>query len=338
MKMIIDVHTHIGCETLLDFPEECMPNGAGMFEHVTATKGRVWEGNCAEHQKVAPCLTEQDPTGEVSYKTLKEIGVDKAVLFPIDFTLIAMGRYRTGPGFYTRRAIEEINRHAADVAAKHPDKYIAFASVDPRHGQRGLDLLRRAVQEWGMKGWKMHPCAGYYPNDRELCYPFYEVCCELDIPILCHTGMDLYPLSGKYADPMFWDEIASDFPDMLICLAHGGGGFSHVPARHLWDTGLALASMHENIFLDTASGQAFYMRDPVEFYRELKKALDQVAGKIMWGTDNPYFLSTGGSWVQSLDLYRKPDPAILEKAGVSFTKEEIDGLIGENAKHFLKLA
>jgi len=194
-----------------------------------------------------------------------------------------------------------------------------------------------AVEEWGMKGLKVHPSAGYYPNDLELCYPFYELCCSFDIPVLYHCGMELYPMSGKWADPMFLDEVASDFPEMRICLAHGGGGFAHVPSRHLFDVGLALATIHDNVFLDIASAQAIYARNPVEFYQDLRRGLDHVAGKIMWGTDNPMLEVTGITWKQYLEAIQTPDPTILKKAGVSFTKEESDGILGENAKHWLKL-
>jgi predicted TIM-barrel fold metal-dependent hydrolase len=334
--MIIDVHTHIGHSDLEgDFPSVWQPKGVGIHLNIMSTKGKPWEGRRDEYIKGPTPFS--DATGEESYKALTEIGVDKAILLTLDFTLISKDRYHTGAGFFTSRSVEEVNKHIADVAAKYPDKYIAFAGIDPRYGQRGLQLLRIAVQEWGVKGVKLHPTSGWYPNDRELCYPLYELCCDLDIPILSHCGLELYPLSGKWADPIFWDEVAGDFPEMRICLAHLGGGFGHVPSRHYIDIGLSLASIHDNVFLDTAGAQGVYARDPVEFYQELRRGFNQVAGKIMWGTDNPWLQVTGISWKQGFELFRNPDASILERAGVSFTKEEIDGLLGENAKYWLKL-
>ncbi|MBI2854470.1 MAG: amidohydrolase family protein [Chloroflexi bacterium] len=332
--MIIDVHTHIG-HSPEDFPSAWMPGGTAIFGYMRATKGRAWEAKRSEW--VSRPRKTDDPSGEESYKILNKVGVDKAVLLTLDFTLISEGRYRQGPDFVAARSIEDINRHIADVTKKYSDKYIAFVGVDPRYGRRGLELVRTAVREWGMRGLKLHSCAGWYPNDRELCYPFYELCSKLNIPVLAHCGMELYPLSGKYADPIFFDEVASDFPDLQFCLAHGGGGFSHVPARHQYDVGISLASIHDNVYLDMGSGQAIYARDPVEFYRELRRGLDRVPGKILWGTDNPWLVSTGIDWGGYINLLRNPDQSVLDKAGVSFSKDEIDGIMGENAKHWLNL-
>lgn len=331
--MIIDMHTHIG-NSLEDFPQA---RRAGIDKCIllAMTKGRPWQGKPSDATEIMS--RHFDPTGEKSYRALAEIGVDRAVLLPLDWTLMGEDRYRKGPEFAPPRTIEEMNKHTADVVAKHSDRYIAFAGIDPRYGPYGIDLLRKAVHEWGVKGLKLHPCAGWYPNDRKLCYPFYELCCGLDIPVVCHCGIEMYQAPGKWADPMFLDEVASDFPELRLCLAHGAGGFGHLPSRHLLDVGLSLAAIHENVFLDTGSAQSLYLRDPVEFYRELRRALDIVPGKMMWGTDNPSLEVIGVTWKGYLDVFRNPDMSVLEKAGVSFTKEETDGVLGENARHWLKL-
>jgi predicted TIM-barrel fold metal-dependent hydrolase len=65
--------------------------------------------------------------------------------------------------------------------------------------------------------------------------------------------------------------------------------------------------------------------------------LDGVGGKVMWGTDSPWMTNRGPGWKTQLEWFRNPNPEFLEKAGVSFTEAEIDDVLGENARHWLKL-
>lgn len=336
--MIIDIHTHIGYDQQ-DFPDEWI-KGTRMLARSRVMREIGMEAGLKDLSDPIfnPLMfTYSDTTGEKSYKTITQIGIDKCVLLPLDYNLMGLTRYHgTRSTFLPKRSIDELNKRVVDISMKYQDKYIAFCGIDPRRGREGLEFVRKAILEWGMKGIKLHPTAGYYPNDREVCYPLYELCMDLDIPILTHCGFESYGLPGKYADPIFWDDVANDFPGLRVCLGHGGGGFSHLLGRHYSDIGINLASYHENIYLDTASAEVMYRRNPVEFYRELRRMADWASWKIMWGTDGPWF---GGvvSWEDYLNVFRRPDPKVLESAGVSFRKEELDMILGGNAKRFLKL-
>lgn len=336
--MTIDVHTHIGC-SLDQFPEEWGVTARSKTWRNQVTKGRPWKRDLADFDpRLHPGTWDlSDAEGEVSYQRAESLGIDKIVLLPIDFHLIGEGRFRRKPGsFQPKMTIEEVNKHTADVAAKHPDKYIPFASIDPRRGAKGLELVKRAVQEWGMKGLKLHPTAGYFPHDRELCYPLYELCLELDIPILTHCGPESAYCPSRYGDPTYWEDVLSDFPELRVCLAHAGGAMAHLPGRQLMDPLITILITYENAFTDLASGQVVYLREPENFYKELRRLLDMAAGKVMWGTDIPWMESRGMTWQAYLDVFQNPDPEVLERAGVSLSKEEVDGILGENAKHFLK--
>ena len=79
-----------------------------------------------------------------------------------------------------------------------------------------------------MRGFKFHPTAQeFYPNDRKA-YPLYEVIAAARLPALFHTGHTGIgagmPGGGgirlKYSNPMLIDDVAVDFPDMPIILAH----------------------------------------------------------------------------------------------------------------------
>src|SRR3990172_9405206 len=60
-------------------------------------------------------------------------------------------------------SIEGQNKAFADLARRHPDRLIACAGVDPRR-KNAVKILRRCVEEWGMRGGKYHPHARWDPH------------------------------------------------------------------------------------------------------------------------------------------------------------------------------
>ncbi len=94
------------------------------------------------------------------------------------------------------------------------------------------------------------------PDDRWL-YPLYETARELGIPILFHAGMSWEPGSRlQYGQPMQFENVAADFPDLPIVLAH---------LAWPWVTeAVALALKYPNLHLDTS---ALYFDNPRDFLR-----------------------------------------------------------------------
>ena len=79
-----------------------------------------------------------------------------------------------------------------------------------------------------IRGLKLHPpLQQFAPNDR-IAYPLYEVFAEAGLPVLFHTGHSGIgtgmPGGGgirlKYGHPMLIDDVAVDFPELPIILAH----------------------------------------------------------------------------------------------------------------------
>ena len=66
-----------------------------------------------------------------------------------------------------------------------------------------------------------------YPNDylngvKEL-EIIYRAAEANGIPVMVHTGTSIFPgARNKYGDPIYVDDVAVDFPDLKILLAHGG--------------------------------------------------------------------------------------------------------------------
>ena len=120
------------------------------------------------------------------------------------------------------------NEDVADFAAANDDIAMAFASINPHRGADGVREARRLVSEGRVKGLKLHPpLQEFEPNDR-IAYPLYDVFAEARLPVLFHTGHSGIgtgmPGGGgirlKFGNPMPIDDVAVDFPEMPIILAH----------------------------------------------------------------------------------------------------------------------
>ena len=105
---------------------------------------------------------------------------------------------------------------------------IPFASIDPERGASGVRAAKHLIADHGVRGFKFHPNSqGFFPNDRKA-YPLYEVIEAAGLPALFHTGHSGIGagvrggggIRLKYSNPMHVDDVAVDFPDLKIILAH----------------------------------------------------------------------------------------------------------------------
>lgn len=169
-----------------------------------------------------------NPAGFV--ELLKESGVDYAVVLP-ELSPITTGICSN-----------------EDVAAfcRGYDCLIPFGTVNPFLTSRPANVVEELVKENGFKGLKLYPTYNYfYPNDQMM-YPIYSKAQELGIPVMFHTGTSVFRGARvKYGDPVFFDDIAVDFPDLTIIMAHSG--------RNFWyDSAFALSRMHPNLYMEIA--------------------------------------------------------------------------------------
>jgi predicted TIM-barrel fold metal-dependent hydrolase len=218
-----------------------------------------------------------------------------AVVFTVD------AEHATG---HPRIANEEV----AENCAAHADVLIPFASVDPHKGRAGVREARRLVEEHGVRGFKFHPSIqAFSPNDR-LAYPLYEAIEELGVPALFHTGQTGsgagVPGGGgirlKYSDPMLVDDVAVDFPELRIILAH--------PSFPWQDEALAVATHKPYVHIDLSGWSPKYF--PPQLVRYANTLLKD---KVLFGSDYPVI--TPDRWLADFDkLDIKPEvrPRILK--------------------------
>lgn len=209
------------------------------------------------------------------------------------------------------------NEELAEAARNNADMMIAFASIDPHKGNLGVREARRLIAEHGVRGFKFHPtCQGFFPNDR-MAYGLYEVIAEHKLPAIFHTGHSGIGtgmrggggLRLKYSQPIHVDDVAADFPDMTIILAH--------PSWPWTDESLSIALHKPNVYIDLSGWLPKYFPPQVVRY-----ANAQLKGKMLFGSDFPLV---------------SPDRWIADFKEAGFKPEVHDLILKQNAIKALKL-
>jgi uncharacterized protein len=248
---------------------------------------------------------------------------EEMALAGVDHSVLLLGDYGLRLG-EPALSIEQENRIAADLASSDP-AFIAFFGVDPRRPDAAA-LFRTALQEWGVRGLKLHPAAGFYPNDP-VCRPLYELAGEFGVPVAVHTGPMAAPLISTPANPIYLDEPAADFPDTTFVILHAG-------QRCWFPVALDMARWKPNLYLELSLWQTELLEREAQFVERLDQMKKAVGlDRVLFGSDCP-----GSSHVMPLekwvDVFRNL-PAITQRHGCRITDEESALMLGGNAAKLL---
>jgi uncharacterized protein len=186
------------------------------------------------------------------------------------------------------------NEEVAEIAAANADVLIPFASVDPHKGKLGVREARRLIDEHGVRGFKFHPnTQAFWPNDRDF-YPLFDVIAEAGLIALFHSGQTGIgagmPGGGgvrlKYSNPMCVDDVAADFPELSIILAH--------PSFPWQDEALAVATHKPNVYIDLSGWSPKYFPEILVRYTNTL-----LKDKMLFGSDFP--LITPDRWLSDFE-------------------------------------
>ncbi len=241
----------------------------------------------------------RDRKGMAEYYRSRKIGF---VVFSVDEKL-------TGKPAVSNDEVLEFASENADIA-------VPFVSIDPHRGAEGVAEAKRLLRTGNIHGLKLHPpVQQFFPDDR-IAYPLYEVFAEAKLPVIFHTGHSGIgtglPGGGgvrqKYGNPLPIDDVAVDFPDLPIIMAH--------PSFPWQDEALSICLHKPNVYIDLSGWSPKYFAPQlVQYANTLLKR------KVLFGSDYP--LITPDRWIADLEK-----TAIREEVRPLLLKENARKLLG----------
>ena len=174
----------------------------------------------------------------------------------------------------------DVNGFVSTYAAEDPKRLIAFGGVHPRLSKDPEGDVERLASKLEIRGLKIHPPHqlfapnAYVDGKMPNLWRIYRTAEKLGLPIMFHTGTSVFPgARSKFGDPLALDDVAQDFPDLTILMAHGG--------RPFWcEAAFYLIRNHPNVYLDISSIPPSRL---LEWFPQVEK----IADKVLFGSDWP---------------------------------------------------
>lgn len=161
-----------------------------------------------------------------------------------------------------------------------PTRFIAWGGVHPRFCNDVPAEMKRLLDDLKIDGIKIHPphqgfrANAYLTQDMPGLRQVYAACEERNVPVMIHSGTSVFPgARARYGDPMDIDDVAVDFPNLQIVMAHCG--------RPFWyDQAFFVARRHHNVWLELSG------IPPLQLPEHLPR-LEVISDHVLWGTDWP---------------------------------------------------
>jgi predicted TIM-barrel fold metal-dependent hydrolase len=219
------------------------------------------------------------------------------------------------------------NNFAAELAAAHPEHFLAYAHHDPLLPD-AVERLEHAVKVQGLRGYKLlAPSIDRRIDDRSL-YPLWETAQALEIPVLIHFG--IMGGAGGVANhininPLSIHDVAKAFPHLSIIVPHFGCGYVFETLQLCWAC--------PNVYIDTSGSNQWMRWMPYELNLEIlfRKYRETIgAGRILFGSDS--------SWFPRGFTHAYLDEQLRAMIYVGYLESEIDTVLYGNAARLLKLS
>lgn len=218
------------------------------------------------------------------------------------------------------------NDHLSEIIHKYPHKFIGFAHHSP-FTTTAAQEIHRAVNELGLKGYKLAAPALEHPIDDHAAYPVWEACAEHNLPVLIHFGV--LGSGGGIAwheniNPLTLHNVAKDFPDVNFVVPHFGCGWIREALQLTWACG--------NVFIDTSGSNQWvrWMDGDWTVKKLFRKYLETIgAERLIFGTDSSFF--PRGFSIRYLQ------DQIRDTRELNLTHAQLQMIFGGNAARLLKI-
>jgi uncharacterized protein len=210
---------------------------------------------------------------------------------------------RPEPESLAEEWVHELNRHGVAKAAiiaslpgdegsvtravkAHPERFLAFAMVNPRNWNPEALAAVRAVC--------LFPAMHQYSIHDDAVRPVFEWAEKNGRAVFVHCGVLSVgvrkklglpsPFDMRFSNPIDLHPVALRFPTVPILVPHFGAGY--------FREALMLADMCPNVYLDTSSSNQWmrYQESHLDLRHVFRRALE-VAGpsRLLFGTDSSFF-------------------------------------------------
>ena len=234
-------------------------------------------------------------------RMMDELGIEKAVIMPFNDPWL-MSMEFTAPA---------VHKNLYDMKQRYPGKFYAFADIDTRNTPaESVEAIRKATQEYGLDGIKIHPNNTGIDLDSDYNQPIFAYAQEQQIPVAIHS----YP--NKEDDRSAAHRIVNvlaQYPDLTVIVSHMGA--------HQWEQLLPTSA-----YVDISAILPDYVRTyGPQKTNEILRAFG--ADRLIFATDYPdsRILEPDEIYGYYFDILNQMD----------FTKEEVEKIAYGNISHIL---
>ena len=195
---------------------------------------------------------------------------------------------------------------------EHPNRFVASLEIDPNDITGAVRKIRQAKDEHDIKAVTTFPagCNPQVPVSDRRYYPIYQVCIDLDVPIISNAGIPGPRLPAACQDVMHFDQVCYDFPELRVVMRHGAEPWEALAVKLM----LKWPGLH---YMPSAFAPKYYPKAIVDF------ANTRGSEKVMYA----------GYYPMGLSLRRIFD----EMPNVPFKDEVRPKFLRENAMRLFKL-
>jgi aminocarboxymuconate-semialdehyde decarboxylase len=173
-----------------------------------------------------------DPVARID--ALNQMEIDLQAISPSPILLF----YWEEPAVAAHFSLKQ-NAAIQEIVNKHPDRFVGFGSV-PLQSVSDAIAVAQEAKSMGLKGLEIGNAVGDKPLDNPMFQPFFEAAQDLDLLLFVHPlegGVDaddpLAPILGNVlqftfrttmmVERMILKGLFEKYPNLRLCLSHGGG-------------------------------------------------------------------------------------------------------------------
>lgn len=233
---------------------------------------------------------------------MDKLCIEKAVIMPLNDPWLMSMEF----------TIDAVHKNLYNMKQRYPEKFFAFADIDTRNTPaESVNAIRKAIQEYGLDGIKIHPNNTGIDLDSEYNRPIFALAQEHDIPVAIHS----YPNSESDRSAAYRIvNVLEQYPDLRVIVSHMGA--------YQWDQLLPTRT-----YVDISAILPDYVRTyGIEKTNEILRMFG--ADRLIFATDYPASRN-----LQPEEIYDSYFDILNQ---MDFTPEEAERIAYDNIEKVLK--